>query len=273
MAKVTKRGDELQSKKLELLEDITSTIREIYKIKGPIKDVRTVIDVLGGKVIENSQTDNMDILVCQNGVQIVIPGYTVREQKNMHLAKGIGYGRWILEAALMLTITVALSCIIHFKQKIECESFDNINKLYTKFFITMLMILIFSSFGILGFLIRDKVFAAKDCVILYWGFIQLLISFLIIRFIQFKSNIDRLKNLGFNIPIEKSLKEEKKSRDKTVRMIWIITIFCYLMLVLKVGFNYWIYSIGLTILVIDIFLLVMSRVEDNDDNDTENKAR
>ena len=75
-----------------------------------------------------------------------------------------------------------------------------------------------------------------------WGFIQLLISFLIVRFIQFKSNIDRLKNLGFNIPIEKSLKEEKKSRDKTVRMIWIITIFCYLMLVLKVGFNYWIYS-------------------------------
>ena len=117
------------------------------------------------------------------------------------------------------------------------------------------------SFGILGFLIRDKVFAAKDCVILYWGFIQ------------FKSNIDRLKNLGFNIPIEKSLKEEKKSRDKTVRMIWIITIFCYLMLVLKVGFNYWIYSIGLTILVIDIFLLVMSRVEDSDDNDTENKER
>lgn len=91
MAKVTKRGDELQSKKLELLEDITSTIREIYKIKGPIKDVRTVIDVLGGKVIENSQTDNMDILVCQNGVQIVIPGYTVREQKNMHLAKGIHF--------------------------------------------------------------------------------------------------------------------------------------------------------------------------------------
>lgn len=91
MAKVTKRGDELQSKKLELLEDITSTVREIYKIKGPIKDVRTVIDVLGGKVIENSQTDNMDILVCQNGVQIVIPGYTAREQKNMHLAKGIGY--------------------------------------------------------------------------------------------------------------------------------------------------------------------------------------
>lgn len=64
-----------------------------------------------------------------------------------------------------------------------------------------------------------------------------------------------------------------KSRDKTVRMIWIITIFCYLMLVLKVGFNYWIYSIGLTILVINIFLLVMSRAEDNDDNDTENKAR
>lgn len=49
--------------------------------------------------------------------------------------------------------------------------------------------------------------------------------------------------------------------------------FCYLMLVLKVGFNYWIYSIGLTILVINIFLLVMSRAEDNDDNDTENKAR
>lgn len=91
MAKVTKRGDKLQSKKLELLEDITSTVREIYKIKGPIKDVRTVIDALGGKVIENSQTDNMDILVCQNGFQIVIPGYTAREQKNMHLAKGVGY--------------------------------------------------------------------------------------------------------------------------------------------------------------------------------------
>ena len=43
--------------------------------------MRTVIDVLGGKVIENSQTDNMDILVCQNGVQIVIPGYTARKEK------------------------------------------------------------------------------------------------------------------------------------------------------------------------------------------------
>lgn len=41
MAKVTKRGDELQSKKLELLEDITSTVREIYKIKGPINHVRS----------------------------------------------------------------------------------------------------------------------------------------------------------------------------------------------------------------------------------------
>lgn len=51
MAKVTKRGDELQSKKSELLEDITSTVREIYKIKGPIKDVRTVIDVLDEKVM------------------------------------------------------------------------------------------------------------------------------------------------------------------------------------------------------------------------------
>ena len=55
MTKVTKRGDELQSKKLKLLEDITSTVREIYKIKGPIKDVRTVIDVLGGKVISLSK--------------------------------------------------------------------------------------------------------------------------------------------------------------------------------------------------------------------------
>ena len=70
MTKVTKRGDELQSKKLKLLEDITSTVREIYKIKGPIKDVRTVIVVLGGKVIENSQTDNMDILVCQKGFRL-----------------------------------------------------------------------------------------------------------------------------------------------------------------------------------------------------------
>ena len=186
-------------------------------------------------------------------IAVVLTFFVIYEMLLVTHINEKGYGRWILEAALMLTITVALSCIIHFKQKIECESFDNINKLYTKFFITMLMILIFSSFGILGFLIRDKVFAAKDCVILYWGFIQLLISFLIVRFIQFKSNIDRLKNLGFNI--------------------WIITIFCYLMLVLKVGFNYWIYSIGLTILVIDIFLLVMSRAEDNDDNDTENKAR
>ena len=66
MAKVTKRGDELQSKKLELLEDITSTVREIYKIKGPIKDVRTVIDALGGKVIENSQQNNIRIPLPQH---------------------------------------------------------------------------------------------------------------------------------------------------------------------------------------------------------------
>ena len=56
MAKVTKRGDKLQSKKLELLEYITSTVREIYKIKGPIKDVRTVIDALGGKWIKTRIT-------------------------------------------------------------------------------------------------------------------------------------------------------------------------------------------------------------------------
>ena len=66
MAKVTKRGDKLQSKKLELLEDITSTVREIYKIKGPIKDVRTVIDALGGKVIENSQQNNIRIPLPQH---------------------------------------------------------------------------------------------------------------------------------------------------------------------------------------------------------------
>lgn len=219
------------------------------------------------KKIKLNTQKNIFKIIFSIKIAVVLTFFVIYEMLLVTHINEKGYGRWILEAALMLTITVALSCIIHFKQKIECESFDNINKLYTKFFITMLMILIFSSFGILGFLIRDKVFAAKDCVILYWGFIQLLISFLIIRFIQFKSNIDRLKNLGFNIPIEKSLKEEKKSRDKTVRMIWIITIFCYLMLVLKVGFNYWIYSIGLTILVIDIFLLVMSRVEDNDDKD------
>lgn len=225
------------------------------------------------KKIKLNTQKNIFKIIFSIKIAVVLTFFVIYEMLLVTHINEKGYGRWILEAALMLTITVALSCIIHFKQKIECESFDNISKLYTKFFITMLMILIFSSFGILGFLIRDKVFAAKDCVILYWGFIQLLISFLIVRFIQFKSNIDRLKNLGFNIPIEKSLKEEKKSRDKTVRMIWIITIFCYLMLVLKVGFNYWIYSIGLTILVIDIFLLVMSRVEDNDDNDTENKER
>lgn len=225
------------------------------------------------KKIKLNTQKNIFKIIFSIKIAVVLTFFVIYEMLLVTHINEKGYGRWILEVALMLTITVALSCIIHFKQKIECESFDNINKLYTKFFITMLMILIFSSFGILGFLIRDKVFAAKDYVILYWGFIQLLISFLIVRFIQFKSNIDRLKNLGFNIPIEKSLKEEKKSRDKTVRMIWIITIFCYLMLVLKVGFNCWIYSIGLTILVIDIFLLVMSRVEDNDDNDTENKER
>ena len=121
-----------------------------------------------------------------------------------------GYGRWILEVVLMLTIAVTLSCIIHFKQELECASFDNINKLYTKFFIAMLMILIFSSFGILGFLMRDKIFSARNCVILYWGFLQALIAFLITRFFQFKSNITRLRDLGFNIPIEKSLEEEKE---------------------------------------------------------------
>ena len=63
---MTKRGDKLQSKKLELLEDITSTVREIYKIKGPIKDVRTVIDALGGKVIENSQQNNIRIPLPQH---------------------------------------------------------------------------------------------------------------------------------------------------------------------------------------------------------------
>ena len=197
------------------------------------------------KKIKLNTQKNIFKIIFSIKIAVVLTFFVIYEMLLVTHINEKGYGRWILEAALMLMITVALSCIIHFKQKIECESFDNINKLYTKFFITMLMILIFSSFGILGFLIRDKVFA----------------------------NIDRLKNLGFNIPIEKSLKEEKKSRDKTVRMIWIITIFCYLMLVLKVGFNYWIYSIGLTILVIDIFLLVMSRAEDNDDNDTENKER
>ena len=200
------------------------------------------------KKIKLNTQKNIFKIIFSIKIAVVLTFFVIYEMLLVTHINEKGYGRWILEAALMLTITVALSCIIHFKQKIECESFDNI-------------------------LIRDKVFAAKDCVILYWGFIQLLISFLIVRFIQFKSNIDRLKNLGFNIPIEKSLKEEKKSRDKTVRMIWIITIFCYLMLVLKVGFNYWIYSIGLTILVIDIFLLFMSRVEDSDDNDTENKER
>ena len=114
------------------------------------------------KKIKLNTQKNIFKIIFSIKIAVVLTFFVIYEMLLVTHINEKGYGRWILEAALMLTITVALSCIIHFKQKIECESFDNINKLYTKFFITMLMILIFSSFGILGFLIRDKVFAAKE---------------------------------------------------------------------------------------------------------------
>ena len=98
------------------------------------------------KKIKLNTQKNIFKIIFSIKIAVVLTFFVIYEMLLVTHINEKGYGRWILEAALMLTITVALSCIIHFKQKIECESFDNINKLYTKFFITMLMILIFSSF-------------------------------------------------------------------------------------------------------------------------------
>ena len=68
---------------------ITSAFDEILKFPKELLDFLYI--KFSFHLFELERTDNMDILVCQNGVQIVIPGYIAREQKNMHLAKGIGY--------------------------------------------------------------------------------------------------------------------------------------------------------------------------------------
>ena len=91
------------------------------------------------KKIKLNTQKNIFKIIFSIKIAVVLTFFVIYEMLLVAHINEKGYGRWILEAALMLMITVALSCIIHFKQKIECESFDNINKLYTKFFITMLI--------------------------------------------------------------------------------------------------------------------------------------
>lgn len=79
MAKVTKRGDELQSKKLELLEDITSTIREIYKIKGPIKVVvHANAEILGDAQIQGVVNISQDARICSDEDYAAVQGFRTK---------------------------------------------------------------------------------------------------------------------------------------------------------------------------------------------------
>lgn len=77
------------------------------------------------KKIKLNTQKNIFKIIFSIKIAVVLTFFVIYEMLLVTHINEKGYGRWILEAALMLTITVALSCIIHFKQKIECESFDN----------------------------------------------------------------------------------------------------------------------------------------------------
>ena len=116
-----------------------------------------------------------------------------------------------LQVVMLVAITVIVSCSACILQAIKHQCFDNLDKFCTLFAVAAITIFSFSFIYILIFPDIENVTVAMDnyfelaCHLTFWLYI--------FRFLQFKTNKERLRYLGFTIPEEQSVNVGKENNQ------------------------------------------------------------
>lgn len=115
-----------------------------------------------------------------------------------------------LQIIMLVAITIIVTCSVRILQDIKHQCFDNIDKFCTLFAVAAITIFSFSFVYVLIF--SDLKYVTKEemsnscelaCQLIFWLFI--------FRFLQFKTNKERLRYLGFTIPEEQSINIGKEN--------------------------------------------------------------
>ena len=114
-----------------------------------------------------------------------------------------------LQVVMVIAVAVIVSCFVCIMQAIKHQCFDNLDKFCTLFAVAAITIFSFSFIYILIFPDIENVTIAESnyfelaCQLTFWLFI--------FRFLQFKTNKERLRYLGFTIPEEQSVNVGKEN--------------------------------------------------------------
>lgn len=114
-----------------------------------------------------------------------------------------------LQVVMLIAVAMIVSCSDCIMQSIKHQCFDNLDKFCTLFAVAAITIFSFSFIYILIFPDIENVTIAESnyfelaCQLTFWLFI--------FRFLQFKTNKERLRYLGFTIPEEQSVNVGKEN--------------------------------------------------------------
>lgn len=114
-----------------------------------------------------------------------------------------------LQVVMLIAVAMIVSCSACIMQSIKHQCFDNLDKFCTLFAVAAITIFSFSFIYILIFPDIENVTIAESnyfelaCQLTFWLFI--------FRFLQFKTNKERLRYLGFTIPEEQSVNVGKEN--------------------------------------------------------------
>lgn len=115
-----------------------------------------------------------------------------------------------LQVVMLIAVAVIVSCSVCIMRDIKHQCFDNLDKFCTLFAVAAITIFSFSFIYVLIF--SDLKYVTKEemsnscelaCQLIFWLFI--------FRFLQFKTNKERLRYLGFTIPEEQSVNVGKEN--------------------------------------------------------------
>ena len=115
----------------------------------------------------------------------------------------------LLQVIMVIAIAMIVSCSVCIMQAIKHQCFDNLDKFCTLFAVAGITIFSFSFIYILIFPDIENVTIAESnyfelaCQLTFWLFF--------FRFLQFKTNKERLRYLGFTIPEEQSVNVGKEN--------------------------------------------------------------
>ena len=110
---------------------------------------------------------------------------------------------------MLIAVAMIVSCSVCIMQAIKHQCFDNLDKFCTLFAVAAITIFSFSFIYILIFPDIENVTIAESnyfelaCQLTFWLFF--------FRFLQFKTNKERLRYLGFTIPEEQSVNVGKEN--------------------------------------------------------------